>query len=323
VTRSAHATVEVEAGFARDFFHARGPSSPEIEVRMSQALTKSETRTPRIAMTMDTFHQLRDFIYELTGLTFQDNQKYLLESRLAARLKAHKLGSFQDYYDFLRFDTYRDKELTALYELVTTNETYFYRDVAQLDTFMTHVIPAVMAANKESKQVRIWSAACSTGDEPYTLAILLLEHVPLAGWNIEILATDISDAVLTQARKAEYGPHTLRHVPPTLKRKYFIERGGQFTLAPAVSSRVKFMNLNLYDRPRLKLVRGIDVVFCRNCLIYFDGKGKRQIVSDLRAALKPGGYLVIGFSESLVDMADLFRPVHAGRSVVYQKTLGR
>ena len=286
---------------------------------MGHALTQSEADKTHLVMSVETFNRLREFIYEQTGITFQENQKYLLESRLLQRLKEHKLTSYQDYYTFLRFDTYRDKELTAFYELITTNETYFYRDLPQLETFMRTIVPAVMDANKDTKQIRIWSAACSTGDEPYTMAIMLLEHLPLANWNIEILGTDISDVVLTHARTALYGAHTLRHVPPALKRKYFIEQKGQFALTPAVKARVKFTNLNLYDRPRLKLVRSIDVLFCRNCLIYFDDKAKCQIVTDLHAALKPNGYLVIGFSESLTNMAKLFRPIHAGRSVVYQK----
>ncbi|HEU4685396.1 MAG TPA: protein-glutamate O-methyltransferase CheR [Nitrospira sp.] len=284
---------------------------------MSQATTKSIAPPPR--MPEDVFRQLRDFVYELTGIAFQDNQKYLLESRLTARLKAHNLKTFEEYYNFLRFDTYRDKELGALYELVTTNETYFFRDMPQLEAFITTVVPAAMAFNKDSKQLRIWSAACSTGDEPYTLAMMLLEHLPLMGWNVEILGTDISEAVLGQAQKGLYGSHTLRHVPPELKRKYFVEHKGHFALVPAVKARVKFMHLNLYDRFRLKLVRGIDVVFCRNCLIYFDDKAKRQIVTDLHGTLRPNGYLVIGFSETLADMANLFRPLHAGRSVMYQK----
>jgi chemotaxis protein methyltransferase CheR len=290
-----------------------------VKDTMRHALSKAEVAPTHLAMNLETFDQLRTFIYEQTGITFQDNQKYLLESRLLPRLKERKLASYQDYYQYLRFDTYRDRELTTLYELITTNETYFYRDIPQLETFMKTIVPATMAANKDSKQLRIWSAACSTGDEPYTLSVMLLEHLPLASWSVEILATDISDAVLTQAQAGIYGAHTLRHVPNALKRKYFIEQKGQFALTATVKSRVKFMNLNLYDRSRLKLVRGIDVVFCRNCLIYFDDKAKHQIVTDLHAALKPGGYLVIGFSESLMNRGHLFRPVHAGRSVVYQK----
>jgi chemotaxis protein methyltransferase CheR len=285
---------------------------------MGQALSKAEAQK-HLTMSAETFSQFRELIYEQTGITFQENQKYLLESRLLSRLQQHKLATYQDYYHYLRFDTYRDKELTVLYELVTTNETYFYRDIPQLETFMQVIVPAVMEANKDSKQMRIWSAACSTGDEAYTLAIMLADHPPLVSWNIEILASDISEAVLTRARAAVYGAHTLRHVPDEPKRKYFVEQKGHFALTPAIKGRVKFMNLNLYDRPRLKLLRGLDVVFCRNCLIYFDDKAKHQIVTDMQATLKPNGYLVIGFSESLTNMSTLFRPIHAGRSVVYQK----
>jgi chemotaxis protein methyltransferase CheR len=290
----------------------------EMKDRMGQALSRMGA-AKHLSMSEETFARLREFVYEQTGITFQDHQKYLLESRLLPRLKQHQLASYEAYYHHLRYDTYRDKELSALYELITTNETYFYRDIPQLDTFMKTIVPAVMAANKDAKQLRLWSAACSTGDEPYTLAIMLADHPALADWNVEILATDISDAVLNQARAAVYGAHTLRHVPDAVKRKYFVERHGHFALTPAVKSRVKFMHLNLYDRPRLKLIRGMDVVFCRNCLIYFDEKAKRRIVTDLHEALKPNGYLVIGFSESLTHMAAQFRPVHAGRSVVYQK----
>lgn len=276
---------------------------------MGHALSKSEA-DKHLSMGAETFAQLRDLIYERTGITFQDNQKYLLESRLLPRLKEHKLATYQDYYNFLRFDTYRDKELTSLYELITTNETYFYRDIPQLETFMKTIVPALIEANKASKQLRIWSAACSTGDEPYTLAMMLLEHLPLLGWNIEILATDISDAVLAKAQRAVYGSHTLRHVPDAMKQKYFVEQKGHFALKSSAKGCVKFMSLNLYDRARLKLIRGIDVIFCRNCLIYFDEKAKLQIVTDLQAALKPHGYLVIGFSESLTNMGNLFSPIH-------------
>jgi len=286
---------------------------------MEQALSKSASKQSPLVMRDEIYKQFRAFIYEQTGISFQDNQKYLLESRLLPRLKEHKLATYEDYYHYLRFDTYRDKEFSALYELVTTNETYFYRDIPQLENFMKTIVPAMMETNKPTKQIRIWSAACSTGDEPYTLAIMLLEHLPLTGWNIEILATDINDAVLTQARTGVYEAHTLRHVPNMLKRKYFVEQKGHFALTAAVKGRVKFMNLNLYDRPRVKLVRGIDAVFCRNCLIYFDDKAKWQIVTDLQATLKSNGYLVIGFSESLTNMGNLFRTMQTGHSVVYQK----
>ena len=286
---------------------------------MGNPVTKAEAEQRTRNMDADTFKLLREFIYEQTGISFQDNQKYLLESRLAPRLKEHKLATFADYLAYLRFDTYRDRELVSLYGLITTNETYFYRDQPQLDAFLKTIVPAAMEKNKATRQLRIWSAACSSGDEPYTLALMLSDYAPLVNWNIELLGTDISEPILKLAKAGVYTAHALRHVPPHLKSRHFTAQGEHFAISQAIKSRVKFMNLNLYDRPRLKLVRGIDVVFCRNCLIYFDDKAKQQIATDLAGALKPGGYLIIGFSESLTHMGDLFRPEHVGRTVVYHK----
>ncbi|MBI4001041.1 MAG: protein-glutamate O-methyltransferase CheR [Nitrospira defluvii] len=281
------------------------------------AVRKADASGPKL--TPETFKQLRDLIYEKTGIHFQDNKTYLLESRLLPRLNACRCQTFESYINFLRFDAYRDREVTELYTVITTNETYFFRDEAQLETFMKVMIPEVMKTNAGTKQIRIWSAACSTGDEPYTLALLLRDSLPLAGWSIDILATDISENVLNIARTATYSTHSLRKVPPAMLAKYFTGTKEHQALVPLVKNMVRFMNVNLYDRPRLKLVRGMDIVFCRNCLIYFDDKAKAQIVSDLRDTLRPKGYLMIGFSETLHDTTGLFRAIHAGRSVIHEK----
>lgn len=265
------------------------------------------------------FKDLRAFIYERTGIFFHDNKKYLLQSRLHPRLRERSCTSFEEYYRFLKYDAWRDKELAALYALITTNETFFYRDLPQLDAFLKHVVPVVMDTNKTTAKLSIWSAACSSGDEPYTLAMMLMEHPPLAKWTIEILATDISETVLTQARKAVYGPYAVRNIPPALLKKYFTEDNGLYTLSHKVKERVRFAPVNLFDRSRLKQIRHIDVLFCRNCLIYFDDKARQQILNDFYDCLKPSGQLIIGFSESLHNVSRSFRPVHAGRSVVYQK----
>jgi chemotaxis protein methyltransferase CheR len=283
----------------------------------SSAMKKSETAGPVLDET--TFKQLRDLIYEQTGIHFQENKKYLLESRLQPRLRARRCGTFVEYLNFLRFDPYRDGEFAELYTVITTNETYFFRDDAQLDTFMTVIVPAVMKHNSATRQLRIWSAACSTGDEPYTLALLLRDYAPLANWSIDILATDISENVLEVGRKGVYRAHSLRKVPPAIRAKYFSGVADEFAVVPHVKGLVRFMNVNLYDRPRLKLIRGLDVILCRNCLIYFDHKAKDQIITDLRDALRPRGYLIIGFSETLHDHNGSFHPIHAGRSVVYEK----
>ena len=286
---------------------------------MADINTLRKTDAPAPKLTAETFKQLGDLIYEMTGIHFQDNKTYLLESRLLPRLKACRCQTFESYLNYLRFDAYRDREVTELYTVITTNETYFFRDEAQLESFMKVMIPEVMKTNAATKQIRIWSAACSTGDEPYTLALLLRDYPPLNGWSIDILATDISENVLNIARAATYSSHSLRKVPPAMIAKYFTGKKEQQTLVPQVKDMVRFMNVNLYDRPRLKVVRGIDIVFCRNCLIYFDDKAKAQIVSDLRDALRPKGFLMIGFSETLHDKTGHFRAIHAGRSVIHEK----
>ncbi|MBI5855889.1 MAG: protein-glutamate O-methyltransferase CheR [Nitrospirae bacterium] len=265
------------------------------------------------------FDQLRTLIYEKTGLHFQDNKKYLLESRLQVRLRERNCKTFEEYWHLLRYDAWRDKELSALFELVTTNETYFCRDAGQLQAFVDVAVPVLLKANERTNRLRIWSAACSTGDEPYTLAMMLFEHRALAKWTIEILGSDISEAVLAQARSGRYGPYAVRQMPAALRQKYFTEEDGQFVLGLKVKQVVRFANINLYDSARLKLIRDQDVIFCRNCLIYFDDNGKRKIVDSLYDSLRPGGYLIIGFSESLHGVGRSFKPVHANRTVMYQK----
>jgi len=270
-------------------------------------------------LSMMTFSNLRSLIYDQTGIFFQDNKRYVLEGRLQCRVKERNCSSYEEYYTLLKFDAWRDKEMALVYDLVTTNETYFYRDVAQLQAFMGTIIPDVMKVNHATCTLRIWSAACSTGDEPYTLAIMLQEHPVISKWNVEILASDISETVLDTARKGIYGQYAVRHVPAHLLLKYFTKEQGQYELSPAIRKKVRFMNLNLYDTARLKLIRGMDVTLCRNCLIYFDEKAKQKIVSNLYDSLRPNGYLIIGFSESLHNVTRSFKPVHAEKSVVYQK----
>ncbi len=272
-----------------------------------------------LALTDETFAQLRTLIYEQSGIHFADSKKYILEGRLQTRLRERRCGSFEDYYHLLKYDAWRDKELTELFNLITTNETFFFRDQPQLQAFTQTIVPTVLQANRSEMRLRIWSAACSTGDEPYTLAMLLLEMPALAKWTIEIVGTDISETALAQAREAVYGSYAVRNVPPPLLRKYFAAVDGRYALAEQVKRMVKFLNLNLYDAARIKLIRGMDAIFCRNCLIYFDDKAKERIVANLADALKPQGYLVIGFSESLHQAAPRLKRIHASRSVIYQK----
>lgn len=271
-------------------------------------------------MSADTFVRFRDLIYEKTGIFYPENKKYVLDTRLEARLTERHCSTFEDYLALLKSEGWRDKEMPAFFNVVTTNETFFYRDLPQLQAFNDLILPAVIKENQGTKRLRIWSAACSSGDEPYTLAIQLLERgMELAGWSLEIAASDISDAMLATAQRGAYGTYAMRQVSPALVNRYFTVEDNLHVVKPDVKRLVRFANINLFDTARVKTMKGMDVIFCRNCLIYFDDKAKKRVVDGFYDCLNPRGYLVIGFSESLHGLTRTFRPVPWNKTVVYQK----
>ncbi|MBI5561958.1 MAG: protein-glutamate O-methyltransferase CheR [Deltaproteobacteria bacterium] len=272
----------------------------------------------------DTFRFLRDVIYARSGIAFAETKKYLLETRLMRRLEERNLKTFEDYYYFLTYDPAREAEFRHLLNSVVTNETSFFRDPVQLDVFKGGVIPRLIEAKLASggKHIRIWSAACSTGEEPYTLAMMLMEEPLICkmGITIEIIGSDLSDVVLKTAQSARYDRYSLRNTPEVYLRKYFVPDGDNFMVNGRVQEVVKYRSINLFETAETRAVRGMDVVFCRNVLIYFDEASKKKVCSHLYDSLVKGGYLLVGFSESLHNITRLFRPVSIERSVVYQKS---
>lgn len=277
----------------------------------------------RIRLTDEEFKAIRDLIYQKSGLFFAHKKKYFLESRLSERLKVLNLKTYDEYYCFLKYDPQRFEELSTLFDLITISETSFFRDPAQLRAFETKVLPEIMAKKEGSfRKIKIWSAGCSTGEEPYTLAIIVLETLKgaVSQWGIEILASDISEASLQVARKGAYNEHALRNVLPEVRLKYFsANKDGSYSVKETVKKLVRFSNINLFDQPRLRIVQGQDVIFCRNVLIYFGQEAKRQVVASLYDALNPGGYLFIGYSESLHGISEAFKPVHFTQVIGYKK----
>ncbi len=267
------------------------------------------------ALQDNTFKQLRDFIYEKSGIFIADSKKYLLENRLTKRIQEKKLSGYEDYLYLLLYGNSTD-ELTKLFDAVTTNETFFFRETQQLDVFIDHIVPAIIK-KQGSKDIAIWSAACSTGEEPYTLSMLLIEK----GYSLkkEIIGSDISDGTIESAQKATYNSYSIRNIPMQYLKKYFKPNGQNYELSPIVKNTVKFMNINLVDERKMRLVTGRDVIFCRNVLIYFDDKAKKKAVSLLYDSLKPGGYLIIGLSESLHNVTRALKPVVINKVVVYQR----
>lgn len=260
------------------------------------------------------FKQFRDFIYDISGIFIADTKKYLLENRLLRRIQEKNLTGFDDYLEFLRRGT--KDELNNLFDAITTNETYFFREPQQLGVFIDNIVPRVIE-KKKNRDIKIWSAACSSGEEPYNIAMLLMEKTPDV--RMDVMGSDISNEVLNSAKKAVYTSYSVRNIPALYMTRFFKNSGQSYELMPSVRNAVKFMNINLVDERKMKTVRGIDVIFCRNVLIYFDDKAKQKVVSHLYDSLVPGGFLFIGTSESLHNITRAFMPVVINNVVVYQK----
>lgn len=276
-----------------------------------------------IKISNEEFIQLRDFIYAESGIYIAETRKYLVENRLNNRLRELNLKNFGEYYYYLRFDANRRAEMPKLFEVITTNETSFYRNPPQLQVFqdkvLTETVNKLRAAG--TKKLRIWSAGCSTGEEPYTLAMILNEvlKTEIGMWDIKITANDLSDAVLRAAARGVYSEYALRTTPQTIISKYFIKDGTNYQVDPKLKRLISFGPINLSDKLMLKRVERSHIVFCRNVIIYFDDEMKRQVIGSFYDNLLPGGSMLIGHSESLHNISRAFTPEHHTGTIVYRK----
>ncbi|HZX48380.1 MAG TPA: CheR family methyltransferase [Nitrospirota bacterium] len=281
--------------------------------------------TKIITMSDSTFHTLSDMIYTRSGMHFPDNKKYILENRLSRRIEDAGFGNYEKYIEFLKHDAGKEKEFTNLFNIITTNETFFFRDSSQLQAFESTVLPDIVQKLKAkgSKKMRIWSAACSTGEEPYTLSMMVTDRLSAPeykDWDIEIHGSDISEAVLSSARRGEYNDYSVRNVMPQQLSKHFSKNGsGKYIIKPEIKKLVRFSNINLSDDSALRMYRGMDIIFCRNVLIYFDEASKKKVISSLYNSLVSGGYLFIGHSESLFNITRAFKIINVNSVLLYQK----
>jgi chemotaxis protein methyltransferase CheR len=287
-------------------------SSDNSSNKMEKQLTLSDS----------TFADLRDVIYKLSGIYYTESKKYLLEGRIAKRILANGLKSFEEYIALLKSANNRS-ELFELFEAITINETYFFRAEQQFDAFEKIIIPEILKTRNviNPNVFRIWSAASSTGEEAYTIAIMVLERIKPMFPHIQfqILASDINNAVLDAARKGLYKEYAIRNIPPAYLNKYFKKQGTLYQLNDEVRRMVKFANINLFDNSQMRSVSGCDVIFCCNVLIYFDVQSKQTVVSHLYDALNKTGYLFIGYSESLHGITKAFKLVHLPKAMAYKK----
>jgi chemotaxis protein methyltransferase CheR len=262
---------------------------------------------------------LSDLIQSRLGLLFDGTRRDILDSRLRTRVRELGLESLRDYYQHLRFHPTGEAELSRLASLITNNETYFFRETNQFDILIRHVLPPLKSGLKE-RPLKILCAGCSSGDEAYSLVIALQNAgLEAAGINWEIDAHDVDAQQIAQARAAVYDQSSLRACDAESRRRYFTPIADRFQLKERYRRGVRFYETNLMS-PKRPLSRGIyDVIFCRNMLIYFAQPAFSSVIDMFAQALRPGGYLMLGHSESLIDRSTPFVPVLLDGGVVYRK----
>lgn len=271
-----------------------------------------------VQVTTAQLHQFAELIYQRTGIRLTSQKKMLLSNRLRRRLRETGIKDFGRYYHHLRALPPEDPEWDAFLQEVTTHETYLFRDEPQWDWFRGYVTQWATAArqNKAPRALRIWSAACSTGDEPVTAACCIAGCLPdLAQWHIEILGTDIGVGALEEAKAAVFGPRAMRLVPDDFRRRFFTKVDGDdlWHPKPVLTDMISYRHHNLLDPIR---ERSFDLVVLRNVLIYFDPASKTTAIHHVRAAMRPGGLLMAGATE---NVSELLRDFQRIEPWLYQK----
>ncbi len=273
----------------------------------------------KIPLSAEEFRLLRDLVYDYCGIFFQDDVSYMLERRLNPRLRKLEMTSFIEYYRYLRFHPQRRLEIEEIVELLTTNETYFFRESYQLKAFAEEILPELIERRGRQRRLRIWSAGCSSGEESYTIAMILREQPRLADWNLEVFGNDISRKMLQAARRGVYGKSSFRVIEPYYRDKYFTPADDKLRIDKSLRSITSFGQLNLLDDEMLQLVGQVDVIFCRNVLIYFDQSARRRVAQTFYDKLRRRGYLLLGHSESLMNITTDFELVYLKNDMVYRK----
>ncbi len=286
--------------------------------RMDQAV-KSES--PNV-LDDDVFYQIRDIIYQSSGIYLKDQKKYLIETRLSGRLRQLQLNNFQEYLALLKRPD-ENEELHFLLDSITVNETSFFRNPPQINAFQEVIFPRVvqMARQNGQSRIRIFSAGCSSGEEAYTLAMIIHKHFPeiRKEFTIDIIGVDINREVLQQAIQGRFSKFSIRNLPETYLNEFFKPVGASYQIDERIRNMVKFYKGNISDANQMQKLGQFSIIFCRNVLIYFDRESKKRTLQNLYNMLIPQGYLFIGHSESLHGISQAFKLILLNKAIVYQR----
>jgi chemotaxis protein methyltransferase CheR len=270
-------------------------------------------------VTPEEFSRLCEFLYRRTGMVFNEAKRYYVERRIQERISATGSTSFTSYFARLRSDFRGEAE--KLVNAFTVNETFFYREDHQLRCLTTDLLARRIAAKRRGDPLLIWSVPCATGEEPYSIAIWLLERWPeVDAYDIEIVGSDIDTRVLEAAREGIFGKRALMRLSPELVAKYFVPiDDNSWQIIPELRQSVRFSPANLMDAAEMRVHGRFDVIFCRNVLIYFDDTSRRIAAENLYENLVPGGYICLGHTESMSRISPLFDVCRFSDAIVYQR----
>jgi chemotaxis protein methyltransferase CheR len=274
-------------------------------------------------VTPEEFRRLCEFLYRRTGMVFTEAKRYYVERRIRDRMAVTRTALFSEYFGRLRGDV--QAEIEHFVNAFTVNETYFYREDHQLRCLTTDLLDGIVAARPSSESVRIWSVPCSTGEEPYSIAIWLLENwPPVDSYNVEIVGCDIDTKVLEAARAGEFEKRALMRLSPDIVARYFVAMGNErWRVLDELRQSVRFAPVNLIEATETRANGRFDVIFCRNVLIYFDDASRRVAAENLYECLQPGGYLCLGHTESMSRISPLFEVCRYADAIVYRRPVGR
>lgn len=269
----------------------------------------------------DEFRRLGEFLYRRTGMVFPEAKRYFVERRVAARMQATGSTSFASY--FARLRTNLHGEIEQIVNAFTVNETYFYREEHQFRCLTADLLPQRLAAKPRGQAVRIWSIACATGEEPYSIAMWLLENWPeVDTHDIEIVGSDIDTRVLDAARAGIYGNRALMRLPQSVIDRYLEPLdGGNWRITQDLRESVDFTQVNMVEMTETRTQGRFDVIFCRNALIYFDDASRRLAAQNLYENLWPGGFICLGHSESMSRISSLFEVCRYNDAIVYRRPM--
>jgi chemotaxis protein methyltransferase CheR len=266
------------------------------------------------------FRLFTNFLRRRCGLHFSDETRFLVEKRLARRIHEADFGSFASYFYQLRNGPNAEAEFSEIVDILTTNETYFFRERSQLSALVEEIIPEMLSRQLNSRRpISIWSAGCSSGEEPFSVAIMGLEAGLVPGHDFRVYASDISRAVLSRARRGIYREASFREADESTRQRYFAQKDGLTRISDSIKRHVDFVHMNLLDLSKVALLGEMDVILCRNVIIYFDLETKKRVLKTFHDKLRPGGYLLLGHSESLNNVTADFELKHLSRDLVYRR----